>query len=47
MATGVIGSHGNRRSDDIFFSGMAVIILVSTVKANRRMKLRALRARRG
>lgn len=29
MATEVIGHHGDRRSDNLFFSGMAVIILAS------------------
>jgi hypothetical protein len=29
MATGVIGHPGDRRSDNLFFSGMAVIILAS------------------
>jgi hypothetical protein len=29
MATGAIGHHGDRRSDTLFFSGMAAIILVS------------------
>jgi hypothetical protein len=29
MATEVIGHHGDRRSDNLFFSGMAVIVLAS------------------
>src|ERR1700684_1683911 len=31
MATEVIGHHGDRRSDNLFFSGMAVIVLASVL----------------